>query len=158
MEQLVDATWSEFAAAEPALASHGRRLLYQFGTGLAFLATTRADGGPRTHPVCPALVRDGLYVFVIGDSPKRRDLSRDGRYALHTIPAPADDESFYCTGRAEEVLDAALRADCAAAVVHHVEPGEVLFHLRVGRVLHTRWLEPRTPTTRPVHARWRAGR
>ncbi len=153
----MSATWSEFAAAAPELASHGRRLLYQFGPGLAFLATTRADGGPRAHPVCPALVGEGRYVFVIGASPKRRDLVRDGRYALHTFPAPADDESFYCTGRAEEVSDASFRGIAEAAVVHHVQASEVLFQLRLEKVLHTRWQGARTPTTRPVYSRWRAG-
>ena len=37
-------TWAEFAHARPELAEAGRRLLYQFGVGLAFLATVRADG------------------------------------------------------------------------------------------------------------------
>ena len=42
-------TWAEFAHARPDLAEAGRRLLYQFGVGLGFLATVRADGGPRLH-------------------------------------------------------------------------------------------------------------
>jgi hypothetical protein len=45
-------TWAEFAHARPELAEAGRRLLYQFGVGLGFLATVRADGGPRLHPMC----------------------------------------------------------------------------------------------------------
>jgi len=48
-------TWAEFAAAEPELADAGRSQLYQFGVGLAFLATVRRDGAPRLHPVCPVL-------------------------------------------------------------------------------------------------------
>ena len=39
-------TWAEFAAAEPELADAGRSQLYQFGVGLAFLATVRRDGAP----------------------------------------------------------------------------------------------------------------
>jgi hypothetical protein len=42
--------WTEFQRVRPDLAEAGRRLLYQFGVGLAFLATLRADGGPRLHP------------------------------------------------------------------------------------------------------------
>jgi hypothetical protein len=38
-------TWGEFALERPELAEAGRRMLYQFGVGLAFLATVRADGG-----------------------------------------------------------------------------------------------------------------
>lgn len=152
-------TWSQFAEKAGALAEAGKRLLYQFGAdgpALAFLATTRADGGPRVHPVCPALHEGGLYVFVIGHSPKRFDLARDGRFALHALPGMTDDESFYCTGRAREVSDSALRARAERGFVHRVKPEEALFELRLGAVLHTTWLNPRTPDTSPVYQRWRA--
>ena len=151
-------TWARFADAATELAEAGRRLLYAFGPAgpaLAFLATTRSDGGPRVHPVCPALHEGGLYVFVIGHSPKRADLSRDGRYALHAFPSEKDDESFYCTGRAREVRDPALRKRAEGSVVHHVKPDEVLFELCVASVLHTTWLNPRTPETSPAYQRWR---
>ena len=67
-------TWGQFAAARPDLAATGRSLYYQVGVGLGFLATVRADGAPRVHPVCPLLVDDGLYLFLI-PSPKRADLA-----------------------------------------------------------------------------------
>jgi hypothetical protein len=151
------ASWRAFEVSEPELAAIARRLLYPIGPngpGLGFLATTRADGGPRVHPVCPALHGDGLYVFVIGASPKRADLARDGRYALHAFPAKADDESFYCIGPALEVKDPALRRAVESAVVHSVRPDEVLFELRLAHVLHTTWLRPRQPDTQPVYRRW----
>ena len=100
--------WSEFEAREPELAATSRRLLYPIGPtglGLGFLAPTRADGGPRVHPVCPALWQGGLYVFVMPASPKRFDLERDGRCPLHGYPAEKDDESFYCAGPARHVTD-----------------------------------------------------
>jgi len=152
-------TWKEFETAAPEIASAGRRLLYQFGPSgpfLGFLATTRADGGPRVHPVCPAIHDGQLYVFVIGNSPKRRDLARDRRYALHAFPGRTDDESFYCTGPAVEIRDPALRADLASAAAHNVQPDESLFHLLLERVLHTTWVNPRQPKTQPVYTRWRA--
>jgi len=43
--------WNEFVAAAPELAATGEDLLFQFGVGLAFLATVRRGGGPRLHPV-----------------------------------------------------------------------------------------------------------
>ena len=153
-------TWSRFEAKAAELAAAGRRLLYGFGPGapaIAFLATTRRDGGPRVHPVCPAIHEGGLYVFVIGHSPKRADLARDGRYALHAFPSAKDDESFYCTGPALAVSDSAFRSRAEASFVHHVKPDEALFELRVASVLHTTWLNPRTPETSPVYQRWRAG-
>ena len=153
--------WSEFERAAPELAATGRRLIYMVGPqgpGLGFLATTRADGGPRVHPVCPAIHEGVLCVFVIGASPKRRDLARDGRYAFHAFPGRDDDESFYCAGPAREIADTARRRAAEAAVVHHVRPDEVLFELALERVLHTTWIAPRTPDTRPVYERWRAPR
>jgi hypothetical protein len=152
-------SWSHFAEEAAAFAEAGRRLLYGFGPGspaIAFLATTRSDGGPRVHPVCPAIHEGGLYVFVIGHSPKRRDLARDGRYALHAFPSEKDDESFYCTGPALEVRDPAFRARAEASFVHHVQPEETLFELRLAAALHTTWKNPRTPETSPIYQRWRA--
>ncbi len=154
-------TWRELERAAPALAATGRRLIYAVGPegpGLGFLATTRADGGPRVHPVCPAIHDGALLVFVIGASPKRRDLARDGRYALHAFPGRDDDESFYCTGPALEIRDPARRCAAESAVVHEVRPDEVLFELALERILHTTWIAPRTPETRPVYERWRAPR
>ncbi len=60
------------------MAAAGKKLIYQFGPGLGFLATVRKDGGPRVHPFCPTICGDGIY-GLIGPSPKRHDLLRDGR-------------------------------------------------------------------------------
>ena len=51
-------TWKEFAEADPKLAEIGAGLIFQFGVGLAFLATIRKDGGPCLHPFCPVLSQD----------------------------------------------------------------------------------------------------
>lgn len=101
--------WREFAAARPDLADAGRDMFYQHGLGLGFLATTRPDGGPRVHPMCPLLTQDGLYAFIV-PGPKLRDLRRDGRYALHceTFAPPRHDDAFYLTGKVREHDDRAL--------------------------------------------------
>src|SRR5690349_7642839 len=101
------ATWTAFAAAAPGLASSIRALLHQYGAGMGYLATVRADGGPRVHPVSPIVADDGLYLFVV-DSPKRRDLERDGRYALHAFPAEDTDAEAYVSGRAFPVTSLAV--------------------------------------------------
>jgi len=97
-------TWAQFAHARPDLAEAGGRLLYQSGVGLAFLGTIRADGGPRLHPICPLLTDDALLGF-LQPSPKRQDLHGDGRYALHSFPADANEDAFYLSGRAVPVHD-----------------------------------------------------
>lgn len=114
-------TWGQFREARPDLAEAGRALLYQFGVGLAFLGTVRLDGGPRMHPMCPVIVEDGLYAFIEA-GPKRRDLTRDGRYALHCFPPPNNEDAFYISGRAEPKDDPAVRE--AAARVFWKERGQ----------------------------------
>ena len=109
------ATWSDFAAAEPSLAAGIRALIQQYGPGMGYLATVRADGGPRVHPVSPVLTDDGLYCFIV-NSPKRRDLERDGRYALHSYPPEESDDEAYLTGRAVPVHDRAVIARLAGAL------------------------------------------
>ena len=109
------ASWSEFAAAEPALAAGIRALLQQYGPGMGYLATVRADGGPRLHPVSPVITDEGLYCFIV-DSPKRRDLERDGRYALHSFPPEESDDEAYVSGRAVRVHDPLVVAGLADAL------------------------------------------
>lgn len=106
-------TWGEFQTAQPEAAAAGRAMLYQVGLGLGYLATVRADGGPRVHPVCPILTDTGLYLFVVS-SPKRADLRRDARYALHAFPVDGNEDAFYVTGTAEARPDPDLRERLAA--------------------------------------------
>ena len=118
------ASWDEFSRARPDLAAAGRALIYQFGVGLAFMATSRADGGPRLHPMCPLLTADALFAFIV-PSPKRGDLLRDGRYALHSFPADANEDAFYVTGRATPVTDEATRAALVTKFAKEREMDEV---------------------------------
>ena len=101
-------TWGEFRRIRPDLADGGRALFYQFGVGLGFLATVRRDGGPRVHPMCPIIADDGLFALII-PSPKRDDLVRDGRFAMHGFPPADNEDAIYLTGRAVRRPDAGLR-------------------------------------------------
>lgn len=113
------ASWSEFAVAEPMLAAGIRALLQQYGPGMGYLATVRPDGGPRVHPVSPVFAGSGLYCFIV-DSPKRRDLERDGRYALHSYPPEDNDDEATLTGRATTVTDPITITRLAGAL--HASP------------------------------------
>jgi hypothetical protein len=148
--------WHEFVAAAPGLAATGEDLLFQFGVGLAFLATIRKDGGPRLHPVCPVLSQGRLYVLIIPTSPKQQDLLRDGRYALQTFPQPKPDSAeFYLTGRADLIEEPSLRRAVLQDAKHKAHESESLFELKVERAMHTTWEGWGTAELRPIHSKWR---
>ncbi len=105
-------TWNDLCQQRPDITGPGRQYLYQFGVGLGFLATMRPDGGPRVHPMCPVLVGDRLAALII-PSPKRRDLRRDGRFALHSFPCPDNEDVLYLTGTARPITE----PDAAASVL-----------------------------------------
>jgi hypothetical protein len=150
-------TWKDFAAAEPDLADVGRRLLFQFNVGLAFLATVRRDGAPRLHPVCPVLSNDRLFVLITPASPKRQDLLRDGRYALQSFPEPRPgSDEFYIMGQAVMVDDPTARAEILRDAKHMADASETAFELRIDRVMQTRWEHVLTPQMHSEHRKWRA--
>jgi len=138
-------TWTEFQRQQPALADAGRWQLYQWGIGLAFLATVRPDGGPRVHPVCPVISAAGLHLLIKA-GPKQQDLRRDGRYALHSeaCAPPRQDDGLAMIGRAGEVTDAevirVVRGQVLAERDGKVWPGfqdEAVFEIRLERCLLT---------------------
>lgn len=152
-------SWSDFAEQAPELAQVGRALLYQFGPGLAYLATVRADGGPRIHPVCVNIVGGGLYTLVVS-SPKRHDLLRDGRFALHSFSSPAVDDEFFLAGRAihreSPGLVARIRA-AQQATGATTSDDEELFEYHIERALYSRY-KPRGESDNwpPQYLKWRA--
>jgi hypothetical protein len=135
------ASWTQFAAASPRLAAEIRALFHQYGPGLGYLATVRADGGPRVHPICPVITQEGVFCFLI-DSPKRHDLERDGRYALHAFPAEDSDVEAYLTGIARTVTDPAIVARVAARAGAHTAVDWRLFELQIEVAMLHRPLGP----------------
>jgi hypothetical protein len=153
--------WREFASEEPEFAAAGRSLFYQYGVGLAFLATVRTDGGPRVHPMCPLINDRGLFAFLI-PSPKRDDLHRDPRYAMHSFPAEANEDAIYLIGSALTVSDGRLRQELVDQFLseRHFSAGQMsfdnqeLFEFGIERCLHTISTGHGDPD--PTHIVWRA--
>jgi hypothetical protein len=135
------ASWRTFACVEPEFAAAVRGLVHQYGPGYGYLATIRADGAPRVHPVSPAIVDGGLFCFLM-DSPKRRDLLRDDRYALHTFPAEDCDDEAYLTGRARPVEDRDRIRRLAIALRAEPRADWQMFELSIDLVMLTRRSDP----------------
>jgi len=153
------ATWSEFEHANPDMAAAGRALFYQFGVGLGYLATVRKDGGPRVHPFCPIIYEDGLY-GLIGPSPKRSDLLRDDRVAIHSFPNPERDDEFYIAGRATRRDDRQLTEAVRAAFVKSGATSsvdELLFEFDIEHVLLATYKKRGEPNNwPPIYTKWHA--
>ena len=156
------ATWRDLRELRPDLATAGRDLLYQVGVGLAFLATVRADGGPRLNPMCPVIADDRVFAFIV-PGPKCRDLERDGRYAMHSFPCDDNEDAFMLTGDASRVDDADLRTRLVAQFLAERSQlpmteadleAQTLFEFSVDRCLLTRTTGHGDPA--PQHTVWHA--
>jgi hypothetical protein len=143
------------------MAAQGKSLLYQFGVGLAFLATVSFDGRPRVHPMCPLITDEGLFAFIV-PSPKQRDLTRSGAYALHSFPCPRNEDAFYLSGQASLVSDADGRDALARQFLAerhglNLEPpsnDDALFEFHIESCLLTRTTGHGDPA--PNHTVWHA--
>jgi hypothetical protein len=76
------ATWADVARDAPALAELVRGRFDAHGLGL--LATLRRDGAPRVSGIEPLFTDTDLWMGMMPDSLKARDLLRDPRFALHS--------------------------------------------------------------------------
>jgi hypothetical protein len=149
-------TWKVFAEADPALAEAGSHQLFQYGVGLAFLATIRRDGSPRLHPVCPVLSNSHFYIFVSPNSPKRWDLQRDGRYSLQAFPQDRpDSDEFYLSGIAQVINGSKKKSAVLADAKHHASADEILFELLIERAMLTTWQGFGTPEYHSKHTMWK---
>lgn len=89
--------WDEFAGACPELAKLARERFER--DEFVMLGTIRADGRPRLSP-CEVDFADGRLLFgMMWQSPKARDLLRDPRLAVHSVPgdktSPGGDLKLY---------------------------------------------------------------
>ncbi len=146
-------SWADFAAEVPHLEVFGRRRLER---RIAYLATIRADGSPRVHPVSPFIGGGCLAIYMEPTSPKAADLRRDARYALHCGVEDNDggEGEFYVTGRAEEITDVRRRTVAfgwAEAASYKPVERHVFFEFKLGQVLSTTYDNGRK------RERWPAG-
>jgi len=154
------ASWAEFEKERPEMAALFMGILGWIP--IAYLATVRKDGAPRVHPVCPIFAGGRMFVAVPAWSPKRFDLRRNGRYAMHALPGKWDesgrgDHEFYVTGRACLVEDEATLRRVAEAAGHEVRPQDWVFEFDIERVMTAYWEKVGQPGTHAVRQFWREG-
>ncbi len=144
--------WAAFESGTPRMATEGKRLLYRTGEGSALLATVRDHAPPRIHPINVGVIGDGLYAFVL-DLAKRRDLERDGRYALHAHQDPLSPHEFMVRGRARLIETDAIRTRVASEWFFTVDDAYQLFEFSIqSALLGTR---PTAESWPPTYERWK---
>lgn len=123
-------TWKEFAQQAPELAAFGEERFRS--SGVAYVGTIRADGGPRVHPVTP-IIGEQLFLFMEPTSPKGKDLQRDPRYSLHCAVADSSGGSgeFYVRGNGFFNDDPQMRELAIKASSYKPADRYVLFVLSV---------------------------
>ena len=146
------ASWSACAAAAPALAKAGASHLDR-ANGAALLATVRGDAPPRIHPVTVGIVDGGLYVFLL-DSAKRKDLTDDGRFALHAHQDVAAPDEFSIRGRARLIPAGELRDRVGSGWFFEVDDTYWLYELQLQSVILGERGADEWP---PRYTRWSAG-
>jgi hypothetical protein len=148
---LVLTTWGTVAADEPELAAF---VAQRLAAAPCYLATVRASGAPRIHPVTPVVTGIGLYVFMEPTSPKGVDLRERGWFALHNgVPdndGTGGESSVSGTGHLVE--DLAVRAAAVSAAAYDPEDRYILFELRPTEVRCKGYDD----VTLPERRRWRA--
>jgi hypothetical protein len=144
----------------PALAKLARRLFDEHKHKV--LATVRSDGAPRLSGIEANFVHGDLWLGMMDQSRKARDLQRDPRLALHSATAdpemPEGDAKL--TGRAIEVDDPVKKQELVAAQGNPPEEGPPepfhLFRVDVSEVVVTSL--GGDPPDRLVIETWREGR
>ncbi len=146
-------TWKLFSDSAPELASFG---VHRMSRRICYLATIRLDGSPRVHPVSPFIADGHLFLHMEPTSPKKHDLLRDPRFALH---CSVEDNSggtgeFVIRGRSKLITDAAI---CSLAFEQAKEIGldpkerYILFELSIEEAMSTIYQDDG-----PVRKKWKA--
>jgi Pyridoxamine 5'-phosphate oxidase len=134
-------SWADFAREQPDLARRGEALLE--ATGLCMLGTLRANGFPRISPVEPLLHEGHLYLGMMWQSRKARDLLRDPRCVVHNAHADKNgtDGDFKLYGLARDVQDADERERYCRALQAKIgwRPEDDRFHLFKVDVTEVGW-------------------
>ena len=123
--------WSDFEHTQPRLAGLGRERL--IAPGVLLVATIRRDGTPRVSPVEPLLLDGDLWLAMMWQSAKARDLRRDPRILVHSVITSREgsEGEFKLRGTARPEEDPAVQRRYAAAAARTLgwEPEPGRFHL-----------------------------
>jgi len=150
--------WSEISARQPDLGAVADRMLIEPGVLLA--GTTRRDGTARISGVEPLVLDGDLWLSMMTDSAKSRDLGRDPRLVLNSvITSPSQPAEIKVRGTVLPVPERGRQERYAAAVGERIgwHPVVGQFSLFIVEVADVTYIGSE-PGTRAQHvARWPPG-
>jgi Pyridoxamine 5'-phosphate oxidase len=152
--------WSEMERAQPRLAALARKRLIE--PGVVLVATIRRDGSPRLSPVEPYLLDGDLWLSMMWQSAKTRDLLRDPRVLVHSLITSPDgaEGELKVRGTARKENGPVLQRRYADAVAANLgwnpEPGR--FHLFAVGIRQVTFISYDPPTGDQHVAMWPPGR
>ncbi len=152
--------WSDLERGQPRLAAIGQERLIAPGVLLA--GTIRRDGTPRLSPVEPLLLDGDLWLSMMWQSAKARDLLRDPRILVHSVVTSREgtEGEFKVRGTARAEDDPAAQRRYADAVTASLDwspvPGE--FHLFAVDIAHVTFLRYDPAAGDQFTAMWPPGR
>jgi hypothetical protein len=113
------ATWEKVTIESGELAERVRARFDRYGLGV--LATLRRDGSPRLSGIEPFFGEGELWLGMMPDSRKGRDLQRDPRLELHAASTDKQvaEGDAKVSGRAVEVRDDGVKSHFLAAFAEH---------------------------------------
>ena len=129
-------TWGEMSSQRPEIAEFGQT---RIDGKVAYLATVRKSGRPRTHPVTPVIGHGRCFIFVDPNSAKAGDLKENGYYSLHCAMNDSSGSSgeFQMTGTAQLIDNDRLRESVIAVAPFRPSSTYLLFELQLLEVIST---------------------
>jgi hypothetical protein len=152
--------WSDIEQAQHRLAHLGHQRLIE--PGVVLVGTIRRDGTVRLSPVEPLVMDGDLWLSMMWQSAKARDLLRDPRVLVHSIITSRDGAAgeFKVRGTAREEDDPVVQRRYAGTVAGSLgwnpEPGR--FHLFAVDISQVSFISYDTPTGDQHVATWPPGR
>ena len=140
-------SWGELQLASPDIAEFGRRRL---DGKVAYLASVKANGAPRVHPVTAFLSETRCFIFADPNSSKVRDFSQNPGFHLHCAMSDSSGSSGEFQMAGKVVVTQESRAEAEANCPFRPSSRSILYELKLSEAIATSYRGGR-----PDRRRWR---
>jgi len=105
----------------------------RFAYGVMYIGTIKTDGYPRVHPFTPFVGSGRLFAFMEPNSPKGKDLQRNGKYSIHSLVTDMNGTNgeFQIGGRAFLLTDTASRETAIRSCPYKPNDRYILFEFKI---------------------------